>query len=124
MGTSAAYGIWPVTLRWPSTRRCSGRGGWTGTKGECRIGRLDCQAIVPHNEASALRALDAAFDAAMSSGDIAALDALAADDFVYTHSGGESQARADFLQAQADRSVRSTRRFFDIRPEAHADFAL
>lgn len=76
------------------------------------------------NDYQALETLDAAFDAAMSAGDSAALHALTAEDFVYTHSGGERQARAEFLAAQAARAVRSTRRVFGIVTEVHADFAL
>jgi ketosteroid isomerase-like protein len=76
------------------------------------------------HDAAPLEALDAAFDAAMSAGDLDALRTLAAADFVYTHAGGERQSRAEFLEAQAARRVRSTRRVFGIVTEVHADFAL
>ena len=85
---------------------------------------MACQAGVLCNDGLALRALDVAFDAAMSAGDSAALAALCAGDFVYTHSGGEVQPRTLFLAAQAARTVRSTRRVFAIAVEVHADFAL
>ena len=71
-----------------------------------------------------LTALDARFDAAMSSGDLAALGGMVAEDFVYTHSGGERQSRGEFLDAQVARTARSTRRVFGIVTEVHADFAV
>src|SRR5213079_1070138 len=52
---------------------------------------------------STLADLDAAVDTAMSERDAAALERLLAPDFIYTHSNGRSQPRAEFIAAIAAR---------------------
>jgi ketosteroid isomerase-like protein len=73
---------------------------------------------------AALRGLDAAFDAAFSAGDTETLAALLADDFVYTHSTGVSQAKEVFVEYVAGRQSRSVRRTSDVIVQLHADVAV
>jgi ketosteroid isomerase-like protein len=67
---------------------------------------------------------DLQFDAAVSAGDLATLAALIADDFIYTHSTGQIQSRAEYLAALGARQSRSQRAVSNVRVEIHADIGI
>jgi ketosteroid isomerase-like protein len=73
---------------------------------------------------AALRELDGAFDAALSAGDTRTLAAVLADDFVYTHSTGVSQAKQTFIDQVAARQTRSLRQTSDVSVQLHGDVAI
>jgi len=72
----------------------------------------------------ALLQRDLLFDAAVSAGDLATLEALLADDFIYTHSTGQIQSRGEYLATLGARQSRSHRAVSDVRVEIHADVGL
>jgi len=68
--------------------------------------------------------LDTAIDTAMSGQDAAALGSLLADDFIYTHSNGQSQAKPEFIAAILARTNPPRRVLTDVHAELHADIAV
>jgi ketosteroid isomerase-like protein len=73
---------------------------------------------------TALQSLDPQIDTAMAQGDLAALDALLAPDFIYTHSNGMHQAKAEFSEAIGKRENRPRRDLSEIEAEVHGDVAV
>jgi ketosteroid isomerase-like protein len=71
-----------------------------------------------------LRDLDVAIDTAMADQDAAALDSLLASDFIYTHSNGRSQPKAEFIAAIIQRVNPPRRILGDIQVEPHGDVAV
>jgi ketosteroid isomerase-like protein len=71
-----------------------------------------------------LRKLDQAIDTAMSQRDAGTLDTLLADDFVYTHSNGRSQAKQEFIEAILKREGPPRRLLSDIGVEFHGDIVV
>ena len=74
--------------------------------------------------AADLRALDLAIDAAVDRQDAAALDALLADDFVYTHAGGEGEPKRRFIATVVARAEPPRRVLHDLQVEPHGDMAV
>jgi hypothetical protein len=68
--------------------------------------------------------LDAAIDNAMSGQDGAALNRLLADEFVYTHSNGQSQAKAEFIAVILARTNPPRRVLSDVHAEPHGDITV
>jgi hypothetical protein len=60
----------------------------------------------------------------MAEGDLTALDALLAGDFIYTHSNGNHQAKQDFINAIGQRENRPRRDLTEIEAEVHDDIAV
>ena len=60
----------------------------------------------------------------MSTAAVDQLDALLAPDFVYTHTGGQRQGRAEFLAGIASRPGHATRRLCGISVEVHGMLAI
>jgi ketosteroid isomerase-like protein len=73
---------------------------------------------------SYLRTLDQAIDTAMSQRDAAQLESALADDFIYTHSNGRSQPKAEFIAAIIQRSDPPERVLSDVQVELHGDIAV
>lgn len=73
---------------------------------------------------SLLREQDQAIDTAMSERNAPTLDALLADDFVYTHSNGRSQPKVEFVQAILARTDPPRRELSDVGVEVHGDIAV
>jgi Domain of unknown function (DUF4440) len=74
--------------------------------------------------ASPLLGLDPRIDTAMAEGDLAALDALLAPDFIYTHSNNNHQAKAEFIEAIGKRENRPRRDLTEVEAEVHVDVAV
>jgi ketosteroid isomerase-like protein len=72
----------------------------------------------------ALRDLDQAIDTAISDRDGMALTSLLADDFVYTHSNGRSQSKAEFIESIVARVDPPRRPLSDVQVELHGDIAV
>ena len=68
--------------------------------------------------------LDPQMDNAMASNDTAALEALLAPDFLYTHSNGKTQDKAEFIAAIGARPNPPARPLSDIQAEVHGDIAV
>jgi ketosteroid isomerase-like protein len=71
-----------------------------------------------------LKDLDPRIDTAMALGDLKTLAALLADDFVYTHSNGNHQAKQEFIEAIGKRENRPRRDLLEIEAEVHDDVAI
>ena len=71
-----------------------------------------------------LIALDPKMDTAMAEGDGATLESLLAPDFIYTHSNGNSQAKAEFIDAIVRRENRPRRDLSEIAAEVHGDVGV
>jgi len=71
-----------------------------------------------------LRERDQAIDSAMSNRDRAQLEALLADDFIYTHSNGRAQPKPEFIAAILQRSDPPRRLLSDVQVEMHSDIAV
>ena len=71
-----------------------------------------------------LIALDPQIDTAMAEGDLAALDALLAPGFIYTHSNNNHQAKAEFIDAIGQRENRPRRVLTEVEAEVHGDVAV
>jgi ketosteroid isomerase-like protein len=71
-----------------------------------------------------LRARDVAIDAAVSDRDAISLDRLLADDFVYTHAGGTSEPKREFIATAAARDDPPRRVLHDVQAEPHGDVAV
>ena len=71
-----------------------------------------------------LTKLDTAMDEAISAKDIATLEGILGNDFVYTHSTERSDARPAFLAWVANRVPNSQRVLSDVQVEAHGDIAV
>jgi ketosteroid isomerase-like protein len=74
--------------------------------------------------ASQLIALDPQIDTAMARQDGQTLDSLLADDFIYTHSNGLSQPRADFIAAILKRENSPRRDLSEVQAEVHGDITV
>ena len=74
--------------------------------------------------ANQLHELDPQIDTAMAQGDLAALHALLAPDFIYTHSNNNHQAKADFIEAIGKRENRPRRDLTEVEAEVHDDIAV
>jgi ketosteroid isomerase-like protein len=68
--------------------------------------------------------LDPQIDTAMARGDLAALDALLAPDFIYTHANNNHQAKAEFIDAIGKRENRSRRDLTAVEAEVHGEIAV
>jgi len=71
-----------------------------------------------------LEALDLSIDALASKGDFAALEALLADDFVYSHSTGQVQDKATWIASLGPLLGRRQRVPTNLRVELHGDVAV
>jgi hypothetical protein len=79
----------------------------------------------PETETAAqLISLDPRIDTAMAQQDRQILDDLLADDFVYTHSNGLSQNRADFIAAILKRENPPRRDLSEVQAEVHGDITV
>jgi ketosteroid isomerase-like protein len=72
----------------------------------------------------ALREIDVAIDAAVSARDAASLDHLLADDFVYTHAGGQTEPKREFIATAVARDDPPRRILHDVQVEPHGDVAI
>ena len=68
--------------------------------------------------------VDGAIDDAMANQDGPALERLLAEDFIYTHSNGSSQAKAEFIAAILARTNPPRRLLNDVHVEVHHDVAV
>jgi ketosteroid isomerase-like protein len=68
--------------------------------------------------------IDPVMDNAMSAGDGATLGRLLADDFIYTHSNGNSQNKREFIDAIVARENPPQRPLTEIKSEIHGDIAV
>jgi ketosteroid isomerase-like protein len=93
--------------------------------GRCRCVGYACREMTqqPLTDAQ-LRELDTAIDTAVSDRDAATLDALLADDFVYTHAGGTSEPKREFIATAAARVDPPRRVLHDLQVEPHRDVAV
>jgi ketosteroid isomerase-like protein len=73
---------------------------------------------------SLLVSLDPQIDTAMAEGDLAALDALLAPDFIYTHSNNNHQAKTEFIEAIGKRENRPRRDLTEVEAEVHGNVAV
>ena len=71
-----------------------------------------------------LEALDLSIDALASNGDFTALEALLADDFVYSHSTGQVQDKATWVASLSPLLGRRQRVPSNLRVELHGDVAV
>jgi hypothetical protein len=71
-----------------------------------------------------LRELDVAIDTAVSALDAATLDRLLADNFVYTHAGGKSEPKREFIATAVGRADPPRRSLHDLQVEPHGDIAV
>src|SRR3954447_6793663 len=71
-----------------------------------------------------LRELDLAIDAAVSDPDAATLEALLADDFIYTHAGGKPEPKREFIATAVARVDPPRRVLHDLQVEPHGEVAL
>jgi ketosteroid isomerase-like protein len=74
--------------------------------------------------ANHLIALDPQIDTAMAQQDGHTLDSLLAPDFIYTHSNGLSQTRADFIAAILKRENPPRRDLSEVQAEVHGDVTV
>lgn len=72
----------------------------------------------------ALRELDQTIDTAVSERDETVLNSVLADDFIYTHSNGRSQSKAEFVDAIKRREDPPRRLLQNIGVEFHDDVAV
>src|SRR5438876_10235950 len=68
--------------------------------------------------------LDVAIDTAVSGLDAATLDRLLADDFIYTHAGGTSEPKGEFIATAVARVDPPRRVLHDLQVEPHGDVAV
>jgi ketosteroid isomerase-like protein len=71
-----------------------------------------------------LRTLDAAIDEAASDGDFARVDTLLADDFIYTHSTGKVETKAEWIDGLKPLTGKRRRVASGITAELHGDVAV
>jgi ketosteroid isomerase-like protein len=71
-----------------------------------------------------LRELDLALDEAVSERDGATLERLLAEDFIYTHAGGTSEGKRDFIQTVVARADPPRRALSALEVEPHGDVAV
>ena len=71
-----------------------------------------------------IRERDQAIDTAVSQRDSSTLNALLADEFIYTHSNGRSQPKSEFIEAIAKRADPPERVLSDVQVEIHGDIAV
>jgi ketosteroid isomerase-like protein len=71
-----------------------------------------------------LRDLDVAIDTAVSAQDATALNRLLADEYIYTHSNGRSQTRAEYIAGISERTNPPRRLLSDVQVELHGDVAI
>jgi Domain of unknown function (DUF4440) len=81
--------------------------------------------IQPETETAAqLISLDPRIDTAMAQQDGQTLDSLLADDFIYTHSNGLSQPKADFIAAILKRENPPRRDLSEVQAEVHGEITV
>jgi ketosteroid isomerase-like protein len=68
--------------------------------------------------------LDPQMDTAMARQDLAKLETLLADDFIYTHSNGLSQPKREFIDAIGRRENPPRRDLSEIAGEVHGDVGV
>ncbi|HLF79159.1 MAG TPA: nuclear transport factor 2 family protein [Dehalococcoidia bacterium] len=73
---------------------------------------------------AALARLDESIDSLASTGDLAALETLLADDFVYSHSTGHVQNKGEWLDSLKPLVGRRNRVASGIKVELHGDVAI
>ena len=71
-----------------------------------------------------LRNLDPVMDTAMAHNDVTTLEALLADDFIYTHSNNNHQAKREFIDAIGSRKDPPRRDLTEIEAEVHGGIAV
>ena len=71
-----------------------------------------------------LRERDQAIDNAIAHRESSVLEALLADEFIYTHSNGRSQSKTEFIEAIAKRDDPPERVLSDVQVEQHGDIAV
>ena len=71
-----------------------------------------------------LRDTDVAIDTAVSDQNAAVLDASLADEFIYTHSNGRPQPKAEFIASIVARENPPRRILSDVQVEPHGDVAV
>jgi ketosteroid isomerase-like protein len=71
-----------------------------------------------------LRNLDVEIDAAVSDQNADTLREILADDYIYTHSNGRSQAKAEYIAGVTERVNPPRRVLTDIQVELHGDVAV
>jgi ketosteroid isomerase-like protein len=68
--------------------------------------------------------MDVAIDTATADQDAEALDELLADEYIYTHSNGRSQTKAEFIDGIKARVNPPRRVLGDVQVELHGDVAI
>jgi hypothetical protein len=71
-----------------------------------------------------LPSLDVAIDTAVSHQDRPTLEALLADDYIYTHSNGRSQSKPEYIDGITARDNPPQRLLSEIQVELHDDIAV
>jgi ketosteroid isomerase-like protein len=71
-----------------------------------------------------LHDVDVAIDTAISERDAATLERLLADDFIYTHAGGTSEAKREFIASVLARADPPRRTLSGLQVEPHGDVAI
>ena len=71
-----------------------------------------------------LRGLDAAIDEAASNGDFGVVESLLADDFIYTHSTGKVETKAEWIDGLKPLTGKRRRVASGITVELHGDVAV
>jgi hypothetical protein len=71
-----------------------------------------------------LRELDVEIDTAVSGRDAATLERLLADEFVYTHAGGTTEPKREFIATAVARADPPRRTLHDLYVEPHGDVAV
>ena len=71
-----------------------------------------------------LRVVDGAIEAGVSDRDAASLDYLLADDFVYTHAGGTTEPKREFIATAVARADPPRRVLHDHEVEPHDDVVV
>jgi ketosteroid isomerase-like protein len=79
---------------------------------------------VPDDYQAIFAKLDPQMDNAMATNDTRALEALLAPDFLYTHSNGKTQDKAEFIAAIGARPNPPARVLTDVQAEVHGDVAV
>ena len=78
----------------------------------------------PADTEEVLRKLDPVMDNAMAQQDAATLESLLAEDFIYTHSNNNHQAKREFIDALAARENPPRRDLSEIEAEVHGEVAV
>jgi hypothetical protein len=75
-------------------------------------------------EVKDLEGLDAKIENAATSGDFATLETLLAPDFIYTHTNGRVQNRAEWFELLGGLSGKRERNVSEVEVEVHDDIAV